>query len=116
MNTIVDFYKKAESNPALKAELAAANKTLAGQNPDRATVMSETIRIAGNHGIHLEAADFDSTEEALDESELAAVAGGAGGKCWLMGRVSDGLCSFGGLDLEEDKGTGIAGDVRKTEG
>jgi predicted ribosomally synthesized peptide with nif11-like leader len=59
MSKIKDFYKQAEANPALQADL-------------RSAVIAETVKVAGKHGVTLTAADFDE----LDEGELDAVAGG----------------------------------------
>jgi hypothetical protein len=78
MSKIIDFYKKAEADPALKAELEAANKQFAGQKPEKAAVIAEAIRIAGKHGVRLEHADFEVEKGELDEAELDAVAGGCG--------------------------------------
>ena len=79
MSKLTDFYKKAETDPALKADLEAAQKRYEGQNPDKATFVAEGIAIAAKHGVTLEPADFELKEGELDEEELSAVAGGAGG-------------------------------------
>ncbi|GHV71481.1 hypothetical protein AGMMS49928_23440 [Spirochaetia bacterium] len=71
MSKLTDFYKKAATDPALKADLEAAKKRFAGQNPDKAAIVAEGIAIAAKHGVTLEAADFE-----LDAEELSAVAGG----------------------------------------
>ncbi|GHU08655.1 hypothetical protein FACS1894151_04950 [Spirochaetia bacterium] len=71
MSKLIDFYKKAASDPALKADLEAAKKRYEGQSPDQATIVAEGIAIAAKHGVTLEAADFELAEE-----ELSAVAGG----------------------------------------
>ncbi|GHV71480.1 hypothetical protein AGMMS49928_23430 [Spirochaetia bacterium] len=76
MSKLTDFYKKAATDPALKADLEAAQKRYEGQNPDKATFVAEGIAIAAKHGVTLEATDFELAEGELDEEELSAVAGG----------------------------------------
>jgi hypothetical protein len=60
MSKVADFYKQAEGDAALGAELTAA-------------VIAETVKVAAKHGVTLSAADFSE----LDGAELGAVAGGA---------------------------------------
>ncbi|GHV91012.1 hypothetical protein AGMMS50268_15150 [Spirochaetia bacterium] len=76
MSKLIDFYKKAVADPALKADLEAAKKRYEGQNPDQATIVAEGIALAAKHGVTLEAADFEIAEGELDEDELGAVTGG----------------------------------------
>ncbi|GHV71483.1 hypothetical protein AGMMS49928_23450 [Spirochaetia bacterium] len=78
MSKLTDFYKKAESDPALKADLEAAKKRYEGQDPDKATVVAEGIAIAAKHGVTLEPADFELAKGELNEEELSTVAGGCG--------------------------------------
>ncbi|GHV69503.1 hypothetical protein AGMMS49928_12040 [Spirochaetia bacterium] len=80
MSKLTDFYKKAATDPALKADLEAAKKRYEGQNPDHATIVAEGIALAAKHGVTLEAADFEVKKGELDEEELSAVAGG-GSSC-----------------------------------
>jgi hypothetical protein len=95
MSKLADFYKKAESDSALKAELEAANKQWEGKGtPDKEAVFAEVIKIAAKHGATLVRADFDPQKGELDESDLSAVAGGAGGCV-----ISNAGCSmFGEID------------------
>ena len=76
MSKLIDFYKKAETDPALRADLEAAKKRYEGQSPDKETIVTESIAIAAKHGITLAASDFELKEGDLDEAELKAVAGG----------------------------------------
>ncbi|GHV69508.1 hypothetical protein AGMMS49928_12060 [Spirochaetia bacterium] len=76
MSKLTDFYKKAESDPALRADLEAAQKRYEGQNPGQAAIVAEYITIAAKHGVTLEAADFEVKKGELDEEELSVVAGG----------------------------------------
>ncbi|GHV69385.1 hypothetical protein AGMMS49928_11500 [Spirochaetia bacterium] len=78
MNKVIDFYKNAESNPALRADLEAAKKRYEGQIPGKETIVSEGIAIAAKYGVILEPADFESAfaKGELTEEELEAVAGG----------------------------------------
>ncbi|GHV69506.1 hypothetical protein AGMMS49928_12050 [Spirochaetia bacterium] len=76
MSKLTDFYKKAATDPALKADLEAAKKRYEGQSPDKATIVAEGIAIAAKHGVSLEAADFEITRGELNEEELGVVAGG----------------------------------------
>jgi hypothetical protein len=66
MGRLGDFYKKAESDEALKAALKEANKKATEEN------ISGLIKIASKFGLTLEREDFDT----LDEEDLKAVAGG----------------------------------------
>jgi hypothetical protein len=76
MNKVIDFYQKADNDEKLKADLEAANKRFEGRkNAGQETLIAEVIRIAGDHGYSLEAADFAVRKE-VDEKELEAVAGG----------------------------------------
>ncbi|MDR3335979.1 MAG: hypothetical protein LBT16_02135 [Treponema sp.] len=85
MGKLVDFYKKAESDEKLKADLKAANKRFEGRGDiDRETVIAEVIRIAKDHGYTLAPADFGIGEK-LDEKELEAVAGGRISVCVMPG-------------------------------
>ncbi|GHU08659.1 hypothetical protein FACS1894151_04960 [Spirochaetia bacterium] len=77
MSKLHDFYRKAGSDSALKADLEAVKKRYEGQSPDKATVVAEYTAIAAKHGVTLEADDFELAEGELDEEELSAVAGGA---------------------------------------
>ncbi|GHV72316.1 hypothetical protein AGMMS49928_28920 [Spirochaetia bacterium] len=76
MSKLAEFYRKAESDPALKADLKAAKKRYEGQSPDQATIVAGGIAIAAKHGVTLEAADFEVKRSKLDEEELRALVGG----------------------------------------
>jgi hypothetical protein len=76
MPKLEDFYKKAEHDGKIQADLDAARKQFEGKNPDRETIIVELIKIAGKHGTVLVRSDFDMKPGELDDSNLASVAGG----------------------------------------
>ncbi|GHV72318.1 hypothetical protein AGMMS49928_28930 [Spirochaetia bacterium] len=76
MSKLIDFYKKAESDPALRADLEAAKKRYEGQIPGRETIVAEGIALAAKHGVTLEPADFEFKKGELDEEDLSDVSGG----------------------------------------
>jgi hypothetical protein len=76
MRKLNDFYKRAETDTALAADIEAAKKAYAGKKPDAAVIKAETIKIAAKHGVDLTDADFATAE--LDDKQLEAVAGGSG--------------------------------------
>jgi hypothetical protein len=92
MSKLNDFYKKAETDSALAADIEAAKKAYAeknpGKQPDAATIKAESIRIAAKHGVELTDADFANAE--LDDKQLAAVAGGFSAA--RLGPESRGIC------------------------
>jgi hypothetical protein len=57
MGKLIDFYKSAESDERLRLDLEAANRNFAEKEAvkpgsvDRESVIAETIRLAGNHGV-----------------------------------------------------------------
>jgi hypothetical protein len=78
MGKLIDFYKSAGSDESLRLDLEASNKGFADKKDvNKDTVIAEVIKIAKNHGVTLEKADFDGKAEELDVVELAAVAGGS---------------------------------------
>jgi hypothetical protein len=87
MSKLIDFYKKAETDSALAADIEAAKKAYEGKNPDAATIKAESIRIAAKHGVELTDADFAEAE--LDDKQLEAVAGGSVAR---LGPESRGVC------------------------
>ncbi|MDR1915768.1 MAG: hypothetical protein LBQ58_04225 [Synergistaceae bacterium] len=66
MSKLADFYKKAESDDALKEALKKANIKAKEEN------ITALIKVAGEFGISLDRNDFGD----LDEDDLKAVAGG----------------------------------------
>jgi hypothetical protein len=86
MGKLIDFYKKAESDGKLRADLEAANGRLEKQkNISRETVVAEVIKIAAEYGTSLEPADFEAEQCELDELELEAAAGGKVSVCVTPG-------------------------------
>jgi hypothetical protein len=82
MSKLIDFYKYAESDESLRLELEAANRNFAEKEAakpgsvDQESVIAEAIRLAGNHGVTLEKADFELQKDELDEAELNVAVGG----------------------------------------
>jgi hypothetical protein len=66
MSKLTDFYQKAKTDSALKAELAEVTKTY----------VSGVIATAAKHGVTLTAADFAPPVGVLDDDALADVSGG----------------------------------------
>jgi hypothetical protein len=86
MGKLIDFYKKAEADDKLRADLEAANKRFQGQeNITRDAVVAELIKLAAQHGTSLESADFAAEPGELDEAELEAVTGAS--LCLLIEQV-----------------------------
>jgi hypothetical protein len=97
MGKVIDFYRKAEADEKLRADLEAANRRFDGQkNINRDTVVAEVIKIATRHGTSLEAADFAAEPGELDEAELEAAAGGTVSVCVTPGQNSPGSGGNGG--------------------
>lgn len=92
MNNLKKFYEDVEKNPELKAALVAANKELEGKSLEEC--QAKLIAIAKDFGYTLTADDFTQAEGELNESDLDAVAGGAGG-CFL---THCGCSLFGEID------------------
>jgi hypothetical protein len=104
MRKVIDFYKKAQENGALKADLEAASKTFAEKKEsNKDVIIAEVVKIAAKHGISLKPADLELKQGELDENELAAVAGGydipifygTSSHCFGIGRA-DGTCGNSG--------------------
>lgn len=70
-DNLKQFLQKATSDDALYAKMQALS-----DETDREQVIAQTIDLAKEAGFALEAADFEQPANELDDSELAAVAGG----------------------------------------
>jgi hypothetical protein len=115
MSKIIDFYKKAQENEALKADLEAAGKTLAEKKEtNEEVIIAEVIKIAAKHEISLEPADLKVKQGEVDEAELEAVAGGKSkwtGGCFMVGVSDYGVCVFGGFATKPDGDTADGGCI-----
>ncbi|GHV90983.1 hypothetical protein AGMMS50268_14860 [Spirochaetia bacterium] len=86
MGKLIDFYRLAKTDEGLRQDLEASNKRLADKKDvSKDSVIAEVIRIAGEHGVVLERADFEGKAEELDTAELSAVAGGTISVCVVPG-------------------------------
>jgi hypothetical protein len=91
MNKVSDFYKKAESDEKIRADLEAANKRFEGQQKiNWDSVVAEVIKIAARHGTRLEPADFEAEPGELDKAELETVVGGTFSMCVTPGQDTSG--------------------------
>ena len=97
MSNLKKFYEDVEKNPELKAALIAANKELEGKSME--ACQEKLIAVAKGFGYTLTADDFTQGEGELNDSDLDAVAGGAGGffisncGCSMFGEIdSKGGC------------------------
>ncbi|GHV90984.1 hypothetical protein AGMMS50268_14870 [Spirochaetia bacterium] len=101
MSALTEFYRKAQTDAALRADLETANRKFtkeeSAEKADKKAVIAETIRIAGNHGISLAPADFELQSGELDEDELDIAAG--------TGAVLPGI---DGTEDRRDAGSGTA--------
>lgn len=99
MGKIVDFYKVAEQNPALKKELLALNDKYKERLKEvniKEVIEEDIIAIAGKHEYVLTKEDFLSgSNEEIDELKLNNVVGGGVG-CFAIGGAiyNDGTTGF----------------------
>jgi hypothetical protein len=80
MSTLQDFYQRAERDSGLKTALLALRKRLEERAIDQASFTDGLIKLAGEWGVSLSAADFSDALEngALKGDALNAVVGGLG--------------------------------------
>jgi hypothetical protein len=89
MSKLTDLFKKAQSDPALLADMEAihSGQEKGGKYIDIDSIVAAMISVAGDHGISLERSDFLYDPGEMGESELAAVSGGVASsslaKLWL---------------------------------
>lgn len=97
MNNLKKFYEEVEKNAELKEELVKLNKEVEGREVDEAAVKAKLIETAKKYDLSLCEADFNAEEGELNLDDLKAVAGGAGGGCF----ISNAGCSlFGEISSE----------------
>jgi hypothetical protein len=76
MSKLDDLLKLSESNKELMSDLEALDKRIETEGKTLQAYEKELTEIAGNYGISLSAGDFIIEFGELDDSDLAAVAGG----------------------------------------
>jgi uncharacterized membrane-anchored protein len=77
MSKLSDFYKKAAKDDAAAKKLFALRQEFSAGKIDKEKAITQVIALAKEQGTVLTRADFDVKFNKLEESELAAVAGGA---------------------------------------
>jgi hypothetical protein len=84
MSKLNDFYRRADTDSVLKAELVAVTTAY----------VAGVIGVAGKHGVSLAAADFAPASGELDDDALAEAAGGAQRIPYLPPGMSPGTPRF----------------------
>ncbi len=79
------FIKQINQDQALYQEFFALSDQLKGSNDRQQILLEHILPFAKRHGFDLSAEDFSSVEGEMDESELAAIAGGGGCGCVVGG-------------------------------
>ena len=114
------FYEAVSADEGLQAELVAVAEGVQVEGVPEAEArqaMAEALAtFAAAHDFDLSAedvlaADAEASEAELSESELAAVAGGKGCACFIVGAATGSFCLFagGGKGLGELHYCGVAG-------
>jgi hypothetical protein len=78
---VKDFYKKAQTDAALKAGLEAVSKKFWGKDggtpDDREKAIAEIISLAAKHSVTLVREDFEDPKGGLSDDQLKAASGGS---------------------------------------
>jgi hypothetical protein len=106
MSKIIDLFKKAQSDPALLADMEAIQKDDGNEGAymDIESIVSSLIRVAGSHGISMVRDDFLYNFGELGDEDLVAVVGGGANnssleKLWL--KLYDTQSPINGEDTEK---------------
>ncbi|GHV91009.1 hypothetical protein AGMMS50268_15120 [Spirochaetia bacterium] len=85
MSKVIDLFRKAQSDPALLADMEAIQDGQGGKYIDIGSIVGALIKVAADHGISLERSDFRYNYGELADAELASVVGGCShlAKLWL---------------------------------